>query len=111
MVSVFWCVPGSCLNSLSSIVLPLASPRLFPYAQLIRFVLYNFELAAPNPNPRIHNVDRHHRAIAYGDYPERPLSYPAVSAISAFTAASAKEDGDPYGGLKSLQQLMEFIEM
>jgi hypothetical protein len=56
---------------LSSIVLPPTSPRLFSYAQLARFVPYNFELAAPNPNPRIHNVDSHHRAVASGDYPGR----------------------------------------
>jgi hypothetical protein len=40
-----------------------------------------------------------------------PLSYPTVSATCASAAASAKKDDDPYGRLKSLQHLMEFIEM
>jgi 26S proteasome regulatory subunit T3 len=38
-----------------------------------------------------------------------PPSYPAVSAASA--SASAEEDDDLYGRLKSLQRLMEFIEI
>jgi 26S proteasome regulatory subunit T3 len=40
-----------------------------------------------------------------------PPSYPAVSPASASAAASADEDDDLYGRLKSLQRLMEFIEI
>jgi 26S proteasome regulatory subunit T3 len=40
-----------------------------------------------------------------------PPSYPAVSPASASAAASAEEEDDLYGRLKSLQRLMEFIEI